>query len=204
MTDQRENILHKAHELYLHYGVKSVSMDDICRELGMSKKTLYTYYAQKEELIEATLAMVRDMMDKKKDEWVNQTSSIWDVIGCISQMSSNVPDIRRIPPLVYDLKKYYPAIDKKHQQLVYEGNCRTMECILQRGIDEGVFLPQLDVATTASFFAKLHNLMIEESVKNNENEAIQKSIEVSAGILMRGIMTTDAIAKFDALKQTKN
>ena len=52
----KERITEKANELFMRYGVRSVSMDDIAAQLGMSKKTLYQYYTDKEELVDAVLS----------------------------------------------------------------------------------------------------------------------------------------------------
>jgi len=51
----KERIQEKAHELFMQYGIRSVSMDDIANQLGMSKKTLYQYFADKDELVEAVV-----------------------------------------------------------------------------------------------------------------------------------------------------
>jgi AcrR family transcriptional regulator len=53
--DVKQRIMIKAAELFMQYGIKSVSMDDIANSLGMSKKTLYQYYADKDELVEAVV-----------------------------------------------------------------------------------------------------------------------------------------------------
>ena len=51
----KERIQSKAHELFLQYGIRSVSMDDIATQLGMSKKTLYQYFTDKDEMVDAVL-----------------------------------------------------------------------------------------------------------------------------------------------------
>src|SRR5205823_1985521 len=53
--EAKDRILQKAHELFMRYGIRSVSMDDMAAQLGMSKKTLYQYYSDKEELIDAVV-----------------------------------------------------------------------------------------------------------------------------------------------------
>ena len=50
--EQQERIVNKAHELFLRYGIRSVSMDEIANHLGMSKKTIYQFYADKDALVE--------------------------------------------------------------------------------------------------------------------------------------------------------
>jgi TetR/AcrR family transcriptional regulator, cholesterol catabolism regulator len=51
----KERIQQKAHELFMRYGVRSVSMDDIASQLGMSKKTIYQYFNEKDELVDAVM-----------------------------------------------------------------------------------------------------------------------------------------------------
>ncbi len=54
-TQTRERIRQKADDLFMQLGTRNVSMDDIARELGMSKKTIYQYYSEKDELVNAVL-----------------------------------------------------------------------------------------------------------------------------------------------------
>ncbi|MBD0287695.1 MAG: helix-turn-helix transcriptional regulator, partial [Flavisolibacter sp.] len=58
MMEPKERILNKAHELFNRYSIRSVSMDDIAAQAGMSKKTVYQYYTDKEELVDAVLQSV--------------------------------------------------------------------------------------------------------------------------------------------------
>ncbi|NTW32950.1 MAG: TetR/AcrR family transcriptional regulator, partial [Bacteroidetes bacterium] len=51
-----EEIIKKVLELYMKFGIKSVSMDDAARELGISKKTLYQYFKDKDELVKKVVA----------------------------------------------------------------------------------------------------------------------------------------------------
>src|SRR5688572_25940061 len=55
ITEARERIRNKADELFLQYGIRSVSMDDIANALGMSKKTIYQYFSDKDELVDAVV-----------------------------------------------------------------------------------------------------------------------------------------------------
>jgi AcrR family transcriptional regulator len=56
--EPKERILIKAEELFMQFGIRSVSMDDIANNLGMSKKTLYQYYADKDELVDAVIGII--------------------------------------------------------------------------------------------------------------------------------------------------
>jgi AcrR family transcriptional regulator len=55
MEEQLQKIIEKVSELYMRYGIRSVTMDDVSRHLGISKKTLYSYVTDKQELVELTV-----------------------------------------------------------------------------------------------------------------------------------------------------
>ena len=85
--DVKERILVKAHELFNRYGIRSVSMDDIAAQLGMSKKTVYQYYADKEELVSGVFLQIiegnksRCLSDKKlADNAVHEVFLAFDMV----------------------------------------------------------------------------------------------------------------------------
>ncbi len=58
VLDTSERIRQKAHDLFMQYGLRSVSMDDIANSLGISKKTIYQYYADKDELVNEVVGKI--------------------------------------------------------------------------------------------------------------------------------------------------
>ena len=62
MENTAERIVAKAYELFMRLGIRSVSMDEIATQLGMSKKTIYLYYADKDELVEDAIEIVLNMV----------------------------------------------------------------------------------------------------------------------------------------------
>jgi len=177
-------------------------MDDICRELGMSKKTLYTYYATKDELVEATLQNIRAHMQEKFDRFFAEHENISECILLFAERSMNSSDdVRKVPALVYDLNKYYPALAKKQSQLVYEQNVETMKKLLLEGKAEGLFRQDLDEETTAHLLAKLHSMAVEDSVeKPSYGLKADRIFHSTLDLLMRGIMSEDGLKKYMALK----
>ena len=55
--ETQERIVHKAHDLFMRYGIRSISMDEIASQLGISKKTIYQYYADKDAVVEAVMQL---------------------------------------------------------------------------------------------------------------------------------------------------
>lgn len=201
MADQRQNIIETAWHLFQQYGIKSVSMDDICKELGMSKKTLYTYFGQKDDLVEAALGVARGSAQTKIEEMLLRQRTVWEYIMSLSETLSHMPDVRRIPPLVYDLNKYYPALAKKHNALVYEQNVKASQLLIQRGVDEGLFRTDLDVVLTAHLVARMHHNAIEDSVNKTDcSFPLKRVMDFTMDVFIRGILSADGLQKYEQLK----
>ena len=102
----KERIMVKAEEMFMQYGIRSVSMDDISNNLGMSKKTLYQYYADKDELVDAVVdshitEIQGDCLDCRKDAR-DAVHEIFITMERIMEEFSNMN-----PMLLYDLEKFH-------------------------------------------------------------------------------------------------
>jgi AcrR family transcriptional regulator len=102
-----EKILRGAQELVFRYGIKSITMDDIAKHLGMSKKTIYQHYADKDELI---LRLVEFLLSHNTDQMeciVEQSKDpIHEIIETMKMMASTFAKMN--PILFHDMMKYYP------------------------------------------------------------------------------------------------
>src|SRR6476469_8001074 len=110
--EAKERILIKTHELFNRYGIRSVSMDDIATQLGMSKKTLYQYYTDKDELvnavIEETLQKNQSQCVESRRKMENAIHEVFLSMDMVREMLSNMN-----PSLLFDMQKYHPAAFKK-------------------------------------------------------------------------------------------
>lgn len=106
--DQKCNIIKKAGEMFFRLGIRSVSIDDICRELGISKKTFYVYFESKDELVAQLLHCNVLYIAGKMEELLQMKDFRKLVARFLKHQESEKNDVRRVPQLVYDLKKYYP------------------------------------------------------------------------------------------------
>ena len=151
----QKNIIKTAGELFFRLGIRSVSIDDICRELGISKKTFYVYFQSKDELIEhllrANLAHTANKM-----EHMLHDPDMRGIVDGILQRNTERDDVRRVPQLVYDLKKYYPRQFANFQQQAFEQQKRYIRSFLERGIAEGVVRADLNIELTAVVVAKIY------------------------------------------------
>ncbi len=91
--------------MFFRLGIRSVSIDDICRELGMSKKTFYVYFESKDALIEQMLLSNIRYMADKMEELLQLQDFRQLVKKFIKHQEAEKNDVRRVPQLAYDLKK---------------------------------------------------------------------------------------------------
>lgn len=136
--DQQIHIIKTAGELFFRLGIRSVSIDDICRELGMSKKTFYVYFASKDELIEQMLQANLDYMADKMNGLLALKDFRQLVKVFIKRQESEKNDVRRVPQLVYDLKKYYPRQFADFQLKCFETQKKFIMQYLELGVDQGL------------------------------------------------------------------
>jgi len=156
MQKEFEDILKKVSALYRKYGIKSVTMDDVAHELGMSKKTLYQFVSDKTELVQMVVEHVRqcNFSHLKKKEGT-ELNAIEELIEVSQHVNSVMKD--HSPAYEYDLKKYYPDIYSSlmsaRRKLMYE----SMIANIRKGKNEGLYREELD----EKIIAKLHLLRIE-------------------------------------------
>lgn len=155
--DPKERIQAKADELFMRYGIRSVSMDDIAAQLVMSKKTLYQFFADKDELVDA---VVDTELSKGQKDCLECRRSSKDAIDEIFiTMEQIAEQFRNMNPMVlYDLEKFHaPAFQKflKHKN---EFLLDVIRKNIERGIQEELFRPEINVDVLSRF--RLESMMI--------------------------------------------
>jgi AcrR family transcriptional regulator len=141
----------------MRYGVRSVSMDDIAAQLGMSKKTLYQFYTDKEELVDVVLSVLLDnnrkqcLADRQKAE--NAVHEVFQAFDMMQEMFTNMN-----PSIVFDLEKYHPAVYKKVQQHKQIFLYQVIRQNLERGIKEDVYRPEINVDVLTRF--RIESMML--------------------------------------------
>ena len=145
---QTERILQGGEELFLSAGIKSVTMDDIARHLGMSKKTIYQFFKDKNELV---IALVKKKLQEDEDQMCVIISKSGNVIEeMINMMKCSEEIFSRINPIViHDMQKYHPDAWKEFQNFKADVVIRTMEDLLNKGIKQGYIRPDIDVKIIA-------------------------------------------------------
>ena len=142
--ENKEQIAKAAEELFMTYGVRNVSMDDISRKISISKKTIYQHYKDKEEIVclvtQRVLLKERSKMFNIKKEAEDAIHEIVLVSSYLRAYSQNVN-----PSILFDLQKYHARawnIYLKFKESVFLDSLKET---LHRGISEGVFRKDINV-----------------------------------------------------------
>src|SRR5580693_7306634 len=133
---QTERIIEGGEELFLTAGIKSVTMDDIARHLGMSKKTIYQFFKDKNELV---IALVKKKLQEDEEQMSAIISQSGNVIEeMINMMKCSEEIFSRINPIViHDMQKYHPDAWKHFQNFKSGVIVQTLEQLLSKGIKQG-------------------------------------------------------------------
>ncbi|MEO6611587.1 MAG: TetR/AcrR family transcriptional regulator [Chitinophagaceae bacterium] len=155
--EPKERILIKAEELFMQYGIRSVSMDDIANNLGMSKKTLYQYFADKDELVEAVV-----------EGHINQVEG--DCMACRSGASDAIHEIfltmehimqefnNMNPMLVYDLEKFHFKAYQRFREYKDKFLLQIIRHNIEWGIKDELYRADLNVDVLSKY--RIESIMI--------------------------------------------
>ena len=145
---QTERIIQGGEDLFFKAGIKSVTMDDIAKNLGMSKKTIYQFFKDKNELV---IALVERKLKNDEDDMCTIINQSGDVIEKMLKMMKCSEDIfSRINPIViHDMQKYHPEAWLLFQNFKSGVIVRTLEELLDEGIKQGYIRPDIDVKILA-------------------------------------------------------
>jgi TetR/AcrR family transcriptional regulator, cholesterol catabolism regulator len=148
--DVKDRILEKSGELFKTYGIKSITMDEIAARLGVSKKTIYQYYADKEELVNAVM---EQHVNYSKDDCMASIdvaeNAIHEEFLIQDKTQEHIRDLN--PVALHDMQKFHPDAFKKF--FLYKNNFmrEMVEANLKRGIVEGLYRPEIRTDILAKF-----------------------------------------------------
>jgi TetR/AcrR family transcriptional regulator, cholesterol catabolism regulator len=143
-----ERIIEGGEELFLKAGIKSVTMDDIARHLGISKKTIYHYFKDKNELVNALVKKKLKEDENQMEDIMRRSNNVIEEL--INMMKCSEDIFGRINPIViHDLQKYHADAWKLFQNFKADVLMRTLEELLVKGIKQGYVRPEIDVRIVA-------------------------------------------------------
>lgn len=155
----QEDILIQSLRIFKKYGLKSITMDDLSKEMGISKKTLYRFVENKTDLIQKII----DFENKKIDELFNHHSQKGEnAIDVLYGLSYKVIKMLKSanPAFTYDLQRYYGELCHKHLEQKRQKTYKHIKANLDKGIKEGIYREDINTEMVALLYVQnMENVM---------------------------------------------
>jgi len=196
-------LLKQAGEIFMRYGLKSVTMDDVCRELGISKKTLYQYVSDKNDLIAKVLD--QDIQEDEKVICALQTSGLSAIDELLHIQKMVTEKVQHMhSSIIYDLKKYYP---ESWGRIIRHRNEFIVGCIEQniiKGQQEGVFRTDIHSALIAKIYASRIEVSIDPSLYSGLKITPAEVYAEAMRYHIRGIATEKGLKYLESTQNKTN
>lgn len=146
----RDRIVKKAHELFMRYGIRSVSMDEVASQLGMSKKTIYQFYTDKDSLVEDVIDI--ELYESEctcanhKAHSINAIDEIFMAMDMMQELLS-----RMNPNVIFDMEKYHPNAFKKYSEFKNKFLYAIIRQNLEKGKEEGLYRAEVNTEIMTRF-----------------------------------------------------
>jgi len=195
-------ILTKSHELFMLYGIRSVSMDEIANHLGMSKKTIYLYFKDKDSLVEGVInieiEMHQDEFSKYASISENAIHEIFLTLDTVQEMLKHMN-----PSVMFDLQKYHTTAFEKFRTHKNTFFYDIIKANIERGKQEGLFRADIDVDVLTRYRLANMFLMFDfEHFPSNKFTPIQIISETTDNFL-HGMATQQGLLIIEQYKQER-
>lgn len=200
MTELKDRILNEAEALFCQYGVKSITMDDIARHLGISKKTIYMHFEDKNQLVKMQM---KNMMDQNQCI-MNVNSQIAE--NCIHEVFLAVTHLRVLlskmnPALFYDLQKYHPSAWQEFKDFrdKYLLNC--IQENLKKGITDGYYRKEINTTILSRMRVQQIDSIFNPKAFPSDRFNLEEVVQVITEHFLYGISTSEGQKLINKYKQ---
>lgn len=146
--EHKERILEKATDLFMKYGIRSITMDEIAAQLGISKKTIYQFFTDKEAMVEA---VVNEEMNRNEAGCMGFSNTAENAVQEIFLAMDDVSEMLKgmNPQLIHDLEKHHPSAYKRLKQYKHQFLYNIIKENLERGVKEDLYRTDLNADLTS-------------------------------------------------------
>lgn len=200
MENTAERIVGKAYELFMRFGIRSVSMDEIANQLGMSKKTIYQYYADKDELVEDAIEIVlninRNDCKTQQAESANAIHEVFLSIDTVKQILSKMN-----PAVIFDLEKYHTGAFNKYNDHKNKFLFDVIVTNINRGKQEGIYRKDINTNLIARFRLASMFLIFNPEIFPGEQFNLPQLIAETTDNFLYGIASEEGRLMIEHYKQ---
>ena len=147
-----------AYELFTEHGIRAVSVDDVCRRIGISKKTFYTCYASKEQLVSCVVEYQHSLFDEPIRSFVRGMNTIELFVFAIKKVDMMARETHS-HQRYYELQKYYPRIYEEEMKRSSASRQRVLFFYIEQGKREGYIHQDSDSNLLVIYFMAIQNAL---------------------------------------------
>ena len=193
---QREHIIAKASEMFVLHGIKSVRMDDIAQTLGVSKRTLYEMFGDKEELLYLCMSNFLEKQRVNVNELAKSAASILESIlhGFLNMMQYSDVNNR----IMNNLQKFYPSVFQRIHKECGEAGRTNFRDAIRKCVDEGYLVGRfdMDLAITVLYYTAM-GVVARRDFPYPEGVSPQKAFRHIVICFFRGVATAKGLEVVD-------
>lgn len=189
-------------DIFLKYGLRSTSMDDICTHLKISKKTLYSYFENKDHLVEAVMCYRRENCTIAEFESKMQPYSAVEILDLTA--SHIIRTLKtQFPANNFDMKKYHPGIYekiiKKDEQQIHD----VLALVMKKGCKDGSFRNDIDIEMQVYLVLNQFGVMCDPENQSRLRYPVEEIIKTIFDNLIHSLSTPKGIAEYQKVKTEK-
>lgn len=181
-------ILYSAAELFRQYGFKTITMDDIARRAGISKKTLYQHFSNKQDVVNESLIWYKNHMTECCASLVlDAENSVEAMVKILAYMDETHKKIN--PMAMFELQRFFPDTYNKFREMLIEKDATMIKDNILQGMKDGLYRENLNADLLALYRLETSLMILQPNLMVNErNELLYVNLEIGEHFLY-GIMT---------------
>lgn len=194
---QRERIIEQAANMFAEQGIKSIRMDDIAKALGVSKRTLYELFEDKEELLYHSIRfMQRRRMTTIEAEMKENRDTLAYLFESVSMTMDNKDLHRRISN---NLRKFYPATFERVRKEAEEDSGKILYSLIEHYIDCGLIVPTVDIrlSVTILYYTATTLVTTADNMSLPAGVSLEDALTYTIINFFRGIATIEGVRQID-------
>ncbi|MDO5497096.1 MAG: TetR/AcrR family transcriptional regulator [Alistipes sp.] len=198
---QRERVIEHVSNVIVTLGIKSVRMDDVANEMGMSKRTLYEMFGDKEELLYEGIVRYMDNRYEELSMRAKQFNNMLEILLesvrslCNNGMSGDV-ECR----LTTNLKKFYPVVHERVQRYHSDRGLKGLQYALDKCREEGYLDEHVDIELMARLFLTTAGMLIsDKNIILPENISRQEAFGAMVVNFLRGLASQKGLQVIDEI-----
>ncbi len=196
-------IIETAKQLFVKHGVRTITMNDIAAEAGVSKKTLYEHFLNKEDLLGKTLdSMHEEGKAEREIIFENGRFNIDSMLEIIRLSALRINEIN--PNFITDIKKYHPRIWKDKLKKMENDTIQFKARLIKEGIKQGYFRSDINIDIASKLLHEQINILMDNEIFPSNSYSRTEVFQTIMNIFGRGVIKENFQKELNKINKHKS